>query len=274
MKVVEAVKAAGVHALQDQLNSHGTVPTRGEDGRCFVGDVDGRLLRYVSGRLADIEHFDGFWQTRPAESRPWQRYWCVGKLDGAINYLRNMSEWAITVSLFEFNEFGSAQPILGIVHAPALGETYVAVRGGGAVRIRNTQLGEKREKVVPSVTPTLDGAVVSFGMSYMSGESNRALGTVGALADHQPADVKRVGPASLDLCKVADGTYDAYFEPELHEWDVPAISAAAVVVWEAQGALHRWDGGDIHWRQNNDIVCTNGLIDRELKPILIQQQGA
>ena len=128
MKVVEAVKAAGVHALQDQLNSHGTVPTRGEDGRCFVGDVDGRLLRYVSGRLADIEHFDGFWQTRPAESRPWQRYWCVGKLDGAINYLRNMSEWAITVSLFEFNEFGSAQPILGIVHAPALGETYVAVR--------------------------------------------------------------------------------------------------------------------------------------------------
>ena len=70
MKVVEAVKAAGVHALQDQLNSHGTVPTRGEDGRCFVGDVDGRLLRYVSGRLADIEHFDGFWQTRPAESRP------------------------------------------------------------------------------------------------------------------------------------------------------------------------------------------------------------
>ena len=52
------------------------------------------------------------------------------------------------------------------------------------------------------------------------------------------------------------------------------FSAAAVVVWEAQGALHRWDGGDIHWRQNNDIVCTNGLIDRELKPILIQQQGA
>ena len=150
----------------------------------------------------------------------------------------------------------------------------MAVRGGGAMRIRNTHLGEKREKVVPSVTPTLDGAVVSFGMSYMPGESNRALGTVGALADHHPADVKRVGPASLDLCKVADGTYDAYFEPELHEWDVPAISAAAVVVWEAQGALHRWDGGDIHWRQNNDIVCTNGLIDRELKPILIQQQGA
>ena len=65
-------------------------------------------------------------------------------------------------------------------------------------------------------------------------------------------------------------TYDAYFEPALHDWDVPAISAAAVVVWEAQGALHRWDGSDIHWRQNNDIVCTNGLIDRELKPILTQ----
>ncbi|MBW3094616.1 inositol monophosphatase family protein [Bifidobacterium sp. 64T4] len=270
MKVVETAKAAGVHALQDQLNSHGSVVTRGESGQRFAGEVDNRLLRYVSGRLADINHYDGFWQTRPAECRPGQRYWCVGKLDGAINYVRNMSEWAVTISLFEFNWECSAQPILGVVHAPALGETYVAVRGGGAVRIRNTPLGEKREKVVPSVTPNLEGSVVSFGMSYVPGESDRALAAVSALAGHHPADVKRVGPASLDLCKVADGTYDAYFEPELHEWDVPAISAAAVVVWEAQGALHRWDGNGIHWRQNNDIVCTNGLIDRELKPILSQ----
>lgn len=270
MKVVETAKAAGVHALQDQLNSHGSVITHGEGGQRFAGEVDNRLLRYVSGRLADINHFDGFWQTRPAESHPGQRYWCVGKLDGAINYVRNMSEWAVTISLFEFNWEGSAQPILGVVHAPALGETYVAVRGGGAVRIRNTQLGEKREKVVPSVTPKLEGSVVSFGMSYLPGESDRALAAVAALAGHHPADVKRVGPASLDLCKVADGTYDAYFEPALHDWDVPAISAAAVVVWEAQGALHRWDGSNIHWRQSNDIVCTNGLIDRELKPILTQ----
>lgn len=82
----------------------------------------------------------------------------------------------------------------------------------------------------------------------------------GILARRTPADIKRVGPASLDLCKVADGTYDAYFEPMLHVWDIPAIAAGTVVVWEAQGTLSRWDGERIHWRHDNDVVASNGLI--------------
>ena len=267
LKVAEIARAAGKHALQDQLNPHDTVVSRDTASQHFASEVDNRLLRYISGRLAEMEHFDGFWQTRPADCKPGQRYWCVGKLDGAINYVRNMGEWSVTISLFEFNDEGSAQPILGVVHVPALGETYLAAQDCGAVRIRSTPVGEKREKVVPSMTSSLDGSVVSFGMSYLPGESERVLNTVSSLGG-RPADIKRVGPASLDLCKVADGTYDAYFEAQLHEWDVPAMSAAAVVVWEAQGTLHRWDGNPIHWRQSNDVVCSNGLIDRDLKPYL------
>lgn len=69
-----------------------------------------------------------------------ERYWCVGGIDGAINFVRSMPEWTITVSLFEFNDQCSAQPILSVVHAPALGLTYLAVRGSGAIRIRKTPL--------------------------------------------------------------------------------------------------------------------------------------
>lgn len=271
LSVAEIAQAAGKHALHDQLNPHDMAVSHRKDGQLFASGVDDRLLRYIPGRLAEMEPFDGFWQERPAECLPGQRYWCVGKLDGAINYVRNMGEWSVTISLFEFNEQGSAQPILGVVHVPALGETYLAARGCGALRIRNTPVGEKREKVVPSVTGSLDGSVVSFGISYLPGESERVLRTVAALGG-RPADIKRVGPASLDLCKVADGTYDAYFEAQLHEWDVPAMSAAAVVVWEAQGTLHRWDGSPIHWRQANDVVCSNGLIDRDLKPYLVSNE--
>ena len=64
-----------------------------------------------------------------------------------------------------------------------------------------------------------------------------------------------MGPVSLDLCKVADGTYDAYFEPMLHVWDIAGIAAGTVVVWEAQGTLSRWDGERIHWRHDNDVVA-------------------
>lgn len=273
LTVAKLLEEAGEHALHDQINPRNlAIPDRDGDGPRYKLEADEKIKRFMSARLADTAHFDGFWTTRPAESHPGQRYWYIGKIDGVINYVRNMNEWALTCSLFEFNQDNQPKPILGIVHAPALGLTYLAARGAGALRIRKTSVGEKREKVVPSMTSTLDDSVLSYGMSYIPGESQRALDVASALAG-RPADIKRVGPAALDLCKVADGTYDAYFEPMLHVWDIPGIAAGTVVVWEAQGNVYRWNGDFIHWRHDNDVVATNGLIDRELKPYLIQREN-
>jgi myo-inositol-1(or 4)-monophosphatase len=268
LKVADLLVEAGQHALQYQLNPRNLAqPKTQEGGQRYKLEADGKILRFMSARLADIAHFDGFWSTRQAECRPGQRYWYIGKIDGAINYVRRMSEWTLTCALFEFGEDNEPKPIIGVVHAPALGLTYLAAQGAGAVRIHTTAVGEKRDKVVPSMTSSLDGAVLSYGMSSIPGEAQRALDVASALAG-RPADIKRVGPASLDLCKVADGTYDAYFEPMLHVWDIPAIAAGTVVVWEAQGTLKRWNGDRIHWRHDNDVVATNGLIGRDLKQYL------
>lgn len=268
LKAVGVAQDAGRHALQDQLNPHDLAVPRVMDSNAqFTSDTDETLVRFVENRLTYLDGFNGFWESRPERSEPGERYWCVGKVDGSINFVRNMSEWAVTISLFEFNEHEHAEPILGIVHAPALGLTYVAARGQGAIRIRRTPVGDRREKVIPSTTPTLKGSVVCYGMSYFPEESKRALRVVDDIAG-LPADIKRIGPASLDLCKVADGTYDAYFEPHLHEWDIPAVSAGAVIVWESQGRLSQWNDDTIHWRQENDIVASNGLIDGDLRPYL------
>ena len=175
--------------------------------------------------------------------------------------------WTVTAALFEFGPDNEPKPIIGIVHAPALGLTYLAARGAGAARIHNTAVGEQRDKVVPSMTSSLDGSVLSYGMSFIPSESQRALAVASSLAG-RPADIKRVGPSSLDLCKVADGTYDAYFEAHLHKWDVPAVSAGAVVVWEAQGHLRRWNGDLVHWRQESDVLAAYGLISDDLRQYL------
>ncbi len=270
LEVARILQDAGKHALNDQMNPHDMRKLEvSEDCFHFTSDTDKRLQQFISNRLTYVNVFDGFWQLRPEQCYPGQRYWCVGGIDGVINFARSMPEWAITVTLFEFNDQCSAQPILSIVHAPALGLTYLAVRGSGAIRIRKTPLGDKREKIIPSTTSSLDGSVVSFGMSPVSSESQRALDVASSLAG-RPADIKRVGPVSLDLCKVADGTYDAYFEPMLHVWDIAGIAAGTVVVWEAQGTLSRWDGERIHWRHDNDVVASNGLIIRELQHYLQQ----
>ncbi|MCI1832755.1 MAG: inositol monophosphatase family protein [Bifidobacterium sp.] len=269
MQAMRIASDAGGHALQDQMNPHDLAHMPVSEGkRQYTVDVDSRLVPYMEAKLAALDPLDGFWRSRPEHCRPGDRFWCVGGIDGVINFLRNMSEWSVTISLFEFNEKGSAQPIIGIVHAPALGLTYVAARGEGAIRVRRTPTGDKREKIMPSTTSRLEGSVVSYGMSYVFAESRRALDVVAAIAG-KPADIKRVGPASLDLCKVADGTYDAYFEPHLHEWDISAVSAGTVVVWEAQGQVSQWNGSLIHWRRENDVVASNGLIGAELRPFLL-----
>lgn len=270
LEVARIAQDAGRHALTDQTNPKELKRVDLTAPKQSTLDVDDKLARFIANRISYVERYDGQWQDRPERCEPGERYWCVGGIDGTINYTRAMPEWAITISLFEIDEENSAQPILGVVHAPALGLTYLAAKKQGAIRIRRTPIGDKREKIMPSTTRHLDGAIVSYGMSYVSAESKRALDVVTAIAG-RPADIKRVGPASLDLCKVADGTYDAYFEPNLHEWDVPAMSAGAIVLWEAQAKLRTWSGGKVHWRRENDVVASNGLIIDELRPYLLER---
>lgn len=271
--VATVAQNAGKHALQNQLNPHSFAGGgMASKGKRYTSDIDHRLQTYCHEKVAQIDPLNGFWdEADMATAHEGDHFWCIGDIDGAINYERNLSEWTVTISVFEANGRGESYPILGIVHAPALGLTYLAARGQGAVKIRTSPTGERREAVIPSTTPQLKNSVVCFGMSYFQEESRRALETVSAMAG-LPSDVKRIGPASLDLCKVADGTYDAYFEPSLHSWDIPAVSAGSVVVWEAKGRLHQWDGSLIHWNRSNDVVASNGVIDRELMGYL-QSQG-
>ena len=70
----------------------------------FTSEVNTRLIRYTRARLSEIEPFQGFWEERPEDNQPGERYWCVGNIDGAINFIRNMAEWTVTISLFEFDE--------------------------------------------------------------------------------------------------------------------------------------------------------------------------
>jgi myo-inositol-1(or 4)-monophosphatase len=269
LKVAQVTQDAGRHALHDQINPHNlegfSIPSTSMQ---LSSTIDDKLVAFIENRVNYLEPFNGMWRNRSKDAKPGERYWCVGSIDGVINFVRNMAEWTIPISLFEFNEEGSAQPILGVVHAPALGLTYLAAQDQGAIRIQQTPVGERRIKVMPSTTMDLEGSIVSFGMSHVASESERAFRVLGDIAG-RPADVKRVGPVSLDLCKVADGTYDAYFEPHLHRWDIAAVSAGSIVVREAHGKVTRWNGEAIHWRSENDVVATNGLVIDQLEPYLL-----
>lgn len=274
VEMSKALLEVGNHALHDQLKPHDLTldPGQAEASHCqFSSEIDDRVVRFCHERLNAIQPHES-WEAVGSDVKPGGLYWCVGRIDGSVNFVRNMPEWAITAALIRVDNAGYSKPIIGVVHAPALHRTYIAAEGMGSIRIRlSGHENAKREKTIPSTTSRLKGSILSFGMSYFPEESRRAIETVSAMAG-LPADIKRVGPVSLDICKVADGSYDAFFEPSLHSWDVPAVMAASVVLQEAQGRLTRWDGQPIVWGGINDIVASNGPIMDELQPYLNTHQ--
>ena len=137
-----------------------------------------------------------------------KRYWCVGGIDGAINFVRSMPEWTITVSLFEVQRpmLRAADPFGGACSGAWL--TYLAVRGSRShPHPQNAAWGQTREDHAVH-HPSLDYAVVSFGMSHVPEESSARLKRCRVSPAVRPTS-SASAPPPWDLCKVADGTYDA-----------------------------------------------------------------
>ena len=147
--------------------------------------------------------------------------WVVDPLDGTINYLWGVPQWSVSIAAAD-----AEGAVAGVVHDPSRGETFTAVRGGGA------RMGD-RLLAVPPGRP-LGEALVGTGFSYRSAE--RAV-QAGRLTRVLPAvrDVRRLGSAALDLCWVAAGRLDGYYETGLNPWD----RAAGELVARESGARVR-----------------------------------
>jgi myo-inositol-1(or 4)-monophosphatase len=155
------------------------------------------------------------------------RTWVLDPIDGTVNYLYRIPAYAVSVALVEGDPTvdGGWAPLAGCVFEPATGRSWTAARGRGA-----TLDGVPLTLAAP---PELDRALVATGFGY---RAERRAGQAAVLAEVLPRirDIRRIGSAALDLCGVAGGTADAYYERGVHVWD---IAAAALVLSEAGGVL-------------------------------------
>jgi myo-inositol-1(or 4)-monophosphatase len=179
--------------------------------------------------------------------------WIVDPLDGTTNFVHGLPHWAVAIGLAFEN-----RPVVGVVHAPALGETFWAARGHGAFR-RFADGREQRLQVSP--TAEFADALLATGFSYVRNEPGRDdnSGHVAAILPHC-RDLRRLGSAELDLCYTAAGVYDGYWELYLAPYDT---AAGAVVVQEAGGMVSDWRGGD-DWLFGQQVVASNGRLHAEL----------
>jgi myo-inositol-1(or 4)-monophosphatase len=146
--------------------------------------------------------------------------WLLDPIDGTVNFLYGVPQYAISVAAERDGE-----TLIGCVHNPVSGETFMAVRGAGS------WLGSQRLTARGAAT-SLDQAVLGTGFSYDAG---RRAGQGRVLAGVLPrvANLRRLGAASLDLCFVAAGRLDGYYEQGLALWDM----AAGLLVAREAGAV-------------------------------------
>lgn len=153
--------------------------------------------------------------------------WYVDPIDGTTNFLYDLPSWTISLGAHDADgEF------VGVVFCPPLNETYSAIRGCGA----------HLNGVSISCNPIDDvsNALVATGFNYSP--TNRVVQAkrIPFIID-KIRDVRRLGAASLDLCFVACGRYDAYYEEHLFPWD---LAAGTLIAKEAGCALGSIDGGE------------------------------
>lgn len=140
--------------------------------------------------------------------------WVIDPLDGTVNYLYGLPGW--NVSIGARDELGAAA---GVVHAPTINSTWTAARGQGAF-FNGSQI-HCNDPI------TLDKALIGTGFAYDVGKRVEQ-GRVAAELLPQIRDLRRMGSSAVDVCYVAMGAFDGYFESGLFEWDYAASSLVAM----------------------------------------------
>ena len=177
--------------------------------------------------------------------------WYVDPLDGTTNFAHGHPHFCVSLALVR-----DGIPVLAIVHDPLRRETFTAERGRGAT-LNGAPLSV-------SAVSELDRALLATGFPYDRREHVDFY--LGFMRDFIRAaqGVRRAGSAALDLCYVAAGRLDGFWEWKLHPWDT---MAGALVVEEAGGRVTDFSGGpfDAHGDQ---VLASNGRIHRAMIAVL------
>lgn len=176
------------------------------------------------------------------------RVWCVDPLDGTVNFAHGHPFFAVSIGLFE-----GGRPVLGVVHAPVLRETFTGAVGAGAFL--------NGEPLRVSATAELIEAMLATGFAYVRNETEDHNVDNFAKLVFACRCVRRCGAASLDLSYVAAGRYDGFWEMHLAPWDV---AAGAAILRAAGGTVTDFRGGEDFLRGRN-VVATNGRLHEVLR---------
>lgn len=207
----------------------------------YVTEADQGVQAYLGQELARIAPGVGLFAEEQENEKPdpERSYWILDPVDGTTNLIHDCQFSAISLALAR-----RGQIVFGIVYNPFMEETYTAVRGKGASR--------NGRPLLVSSCDSLSSALVSFGASPYRKELAPVLFPVYQRIYAQIADFRRGGSAALELCYVAAGRLDAYFEGDLKPWD---YAAGQLIAAEAGALCTTFQGDALPVFERTDVLA-------------------
>ncbi|HET6377431.1 MAG TPA: inositol monophosphatase family protein [Methylocella sp.] len=216
----------------------------------FVSAADRRAEKVLVEELSKARPGYGFVleESGKIEGTDKSHCWVIDPLDGTTNFLHGLPLFAVSIALLR-----EGQIVAGLVHNPATGEIYAAEKGQGAYQEnRRLRVSARRE---------LRDCLIGCGIPHLgkAKEHPRFMAELAAVMS-KVSNLRRLGAAALDLCFVASGSYDGFWERNLQPWD---MAAGIIIVREAGGFVTDAEGG-VDMLAKGSVCAGNEAVHREL----------
>jgi myo-inositol-1(or 4)-monophosphatase len=245
LEAMLAVATNAARAASDLLRGAHASSIRGKaTPRDLVTEWDLRSEQTIREVLADTGYpILGEEGGQTGEAAGTRYRWLVDPIDGTVNFAHGLPIWSIAIALEEVGQ----GTLVGVVAAPAIQWWFLAMRGHGAYDGSGARLAV-------SACTQLDQALLATGFPYdIPTNPNNNLAEWAHMQKTASA-CRRLGVASLDLCAVACGWFDGYWERRLSPWD---IAAGALIVVEAGGTVTNPTGGAFD-APSGEVIASNG----------------
>lgn len=236
----EAARTAADIIREFKTNRDFEINFKGKNDLVTDADLasEKKILEIIQGAFPDDQILAE--ETSQQHVVPEQRTWLIDPIDGTTNFAHGFPVFCVSIALWEEQEAK-----MGLVLEVNKDECFYALKGEGAFLnekpIQVSSIDEPQYSLIGTGFPYNDLSIVQNYLRIFEWLMHRTQG------------VRRPGAASYDLCCVACGRFDGFYEYSLNAWDV---GAASLIVQEAGGNISDWEGGD-NWLFGQRIIAGN-----------------
>ncbi len=250
-KIKKIILEAGEILKEGYLNTQKDINLKGK--KDLVTEYDIKIENFLKDKFSKFGY--GFIAEESLYKENLNNTFIIDPIDGTTNFAHQIPHTAISVALYI-----DKRPKYAFVYNPVLGEFFTAIKGEGAYL--------NGEKIEVSKNDYFQRALIATGFPYSSAENENDLNwVINKLHKILPRcqDIRRLGSAALDLCYVACGRYEGFYEINLKPWDV---AAGMLILEEAGGCVSDIDGCGYDFFEDKCIIGTNSKIHDKLLQLL------